>query len=329
MLNPITLPLLSAFILDIFLGDPKGYPHPVKLIGKLIEILDKLFYRASHSPLLQKLMGVALVALVVQLSFGATFVLLYGANLIHPYLSLALSAFLIYTTIAARDLARHSTTIYSAIMEGSPAKAREWLSHIVGRDTANLTEEEIVRATVETVAENTTDGVTAPLFFAAIGGAPLAMAYRAINTMDSMIGHKDEKYLHFGWAAARLDDLANWVPARLTALVLVITAFLISPNGGNTLRIILRDGEKHPSPNAGLLEAGFAGALGVRLGGDNWYNGEKVSYPYVGELLTAFHPVHIRKGVSLMWVVSILFLLGSLMVLEWGNVVPFVKRFIL
>lgn len=328
-MNPVTLPLLAAFLLDILLGDPRGYPHPVKLIGKLIEVLDHLFYRATHSPLLQKLAGGLLVFLVVGISYGAAFLLLYGATKIDPLLAGVLSALLIYTTIAARDLSRHAAAIYDGLMGGSLEKARERLGHIVGRDTASLDESEIVRATVETVAENTTDGVTAPLFFAALGGAPLALAYRAVNTLDSMIGHKDDKYLHFGWAAARLDDLANYLPARITALVLLVTAFLISPNGKNTLTILLRDGRKHPSPNAGLMEAGFAGVLGVRLGGENWYNGEKVLYPFLGEPLVPLHPVHIRKGVSLMWVVSVLFLVLSLIILEWKIFVGFIGTYII
>ncbi len=329
MINPVTLPLLAAFILDILLGDPKGYPHPVKLIGKLIEWLDRLFYSAGRSPLLQRLAGAAVVLLVVGTSYGIAFLLVALAGKIHPLLAAALSALLIYTTIAARDLSGYGSSIYNALMEGDLEKARERLSHIVGRDTAGLEEEELVRATVETLAENTTDGITAPLFFAALGGAPLAMAYRAVNTLDSMMGHKDGKYLHFGWAAARLDDLTNYLPARLTALVLILTSFLISPNGRNALTVLLRDGRKHPSPNAGLLEAGFAGALGVRLGGENWYNGEKVVYPFLGEPLFPLHPVHIRKGMSLMWVVSALFLVFCLIVLEWKSFAGFVKAFII
>ncbi len=328
MLNPITLPLLAAFLLDILLGDPRGYPHPVKLIGKFIEVLDHFFYRAAHSPLLQRMAGALLVLLVVGLSYGMAFLLLYGVAKISTLLAGVLSALLIYTTIAARDLSRHAAAIYDGLMEGNLEGARERLSHIVGRDTASLDESEIVRATVETVAENTTDGVTAPLFFATLGGAPLAMAYRAVNTLDSMIGHKDDRYLHFGWAAARLDDLANYIPARITALVLMITAFLISPNGRNTLSVLLRDGRKHPSPNAGLMEAGFAGILGVRLGGENWYNGEQVIYPFLGEPLAPLHPVHIRKGVSLMWVVSVLSLVLCLIILEWKSFVGFIGTYI-
>ena len=205
------------------------------------------------------------------------------AAVVHPLAGDVVSILIIYTTIAARDLARHSMAVYRSLAAGDLVEARRRVGAIVGRDTDRLDEAGVVRAAVESVAESTVDGVTAPLLFAVVAGPVGAIVYRAVNTLDSMFGHQDERYRQFGWAAARIDDLANYIPARLTAPLMCVAALLLRLRPGSALRTLLRDGRKHASPNAGLTEAAMAGALGVQLGGVNYYDGQPLEKPTIGD----------------------------------------------
>jgi adenosylcobinamide-phosphate synthase len=213
----------------------------------------------------------------------------------------------IYAAIAPRDLARHSMAVYRALGADDLVEARRRVAQIVGRDTDRLDEAGVVRATVESVAESTVDGVTAPLLYAALAGPVGAMVYRAINTLDSMFGHQDDRYCRFGWAAARIDDLANYVPSRCTAPLVCVAAFLLRLRPGASLRTLLRDGRKHASPNAGLTEAAMAGALGVELGGVNYYGGRPLDKPTIGDAIVPLCAGHIRSANAVMFVTAGLF----------------------
>lgn len=272
-----------AFLLDLALGDPRWLPHPVVAMGKLTAGLERLLRRPHHRPGWQRLAGSLVVAAVVGLA-GLCGLLAVGlATAVHPLAGLAVEVFLIFTTLASRSLADHLAPVYRALQRGDLPAARRAVSLVVGRDTAGLDEAEVARAAVESAAESTCDGIVAPLFYAFLGGAPWALAYRAVNTLDSMLGYRDERYRYFGWSAARLDDLANLVPARLSAALLLAAGALHGYDWRRGLRVLRRDARAHPSPNSGYPEAAMAGLLGVRLGGWNRYRGVPSFRPYLGE----------------------------------------------
>jgi adenosylcobinamide-phosphate synthase len=234
------------------------------------------------------------------------------ARAMHPVVADVVSIGIIYTTIAARDLARHSNAVRQALAAGDLPEARRRVAMMVGRDTDHLDEQGIVRGTVESVAESTVDGVTAPLFFAAVAGPVGAMVYRAISTLDSTFGHRNERYLEFGWASAKLDDVANYIPARLTAPLICVAAALTFQRPLASFRTLLRDGGNHDSPNAGLPEAAMAGALGVRLGGLNYYFGRPVSKPAIGEPARKLSRAHIANANAVMFATAAIFLAAVL-----------------
>lgn len=285
--------IVCALLLDALLGDPRSLPHPVRLIGRLAAWAEKRCRgRIAH----EGLAGVAAV-LVVLTGTGMTgWGLLALAARLHPLAGDALAVLMFHFCFAAKDLADHSRAVQHALENGDLPLARQKVAMIVGRDTAHLDEAGIVRATVESVAENIVDGVTAPLFFAFAGGPLAALLYKAINTLDSTFGYKNERYLHFGRAAARLDDAANFLPARLSGLLAVVAAFLLGENGRNAWRILRRDRLAHASPNSGHTEAAVAGGLGLRLGGVNSYFGKPVAKPVIGEALADPHPHHIDRA---------------------------------
>jgi adenosylcobinamide-phosphate synthase len=301
--------VLAAVALDLVLGDPRWLPHPVKTIGWLALRLEPLARRlVPHS----KAAGVV-TAFVVYCTVGAVaWTPIELARLAHPAAADVACVVLIYTSIAARDLARHSMAVLRPLVIGDLDRARRSLSMIVGRDTGQLDEAGVVRAAVESVAESTVDGVTAPLFWAIVAGPVGAIVYRAINTLDSIFGHTSVRYREFGWASARIDDLANYLPARLTAPLVSLAAILLRQRPGQSLRVLLRDGRKHASPNSGLTEAAMAGALGVQLGGASCYGGEPVERPTIGEPLTPLSAAHIRAANRLMFVTAGLFLAAGL-----------------
>lgn len=294
-----------AFLLDQLLGDPAGWPHPVRWIGRAIEFLEALLRRLQ----MDRLAGVLLVLLVTSVTGLAVWGLLQLAIRLHPAVHFAITVLLIYWGLAARGLARHARAVLEPLEKGDLILARQQLALMVGRDTEHLSSEEITAACVESVAENTTDGIVAPLFYVAIGGPIALWVYKAINTLDSMVGYRNPRYVRFGWAAARLDDLANWIPARLMMLLMPLAAVLSGQAGWRALQIAWRDGGRHPSPNAGLAEAAMAGALGVRLGGPSTYGGTLSNKPYLGEPREHLKPVKIRQAVKVMLATSWLMLL--------------------
>lgn len=291
---------IVALIVDLVVGDPDCITHPVIIMGQLIAGTENMLRREQQTAKVQKMAGISLVLITISLSYGLGRILVTITSSIHKNLGIATSIWLISTTIAAKGLRQEAMAIYQLLKTGELDGARRAVGRIVGRDVANLDEASVIRATVESVAENTVDAVTAPLFFAMIGGAPLALAYRAVNTMDSMIGYKNQRYQYFGWAAARLDDMANYIPARLTALLLVLSAALLGLDSKNGWHMLRRDRLKHPSPNSGFPEAAVAGALQIRLGGESSYQGQASFRPYLGEPQQEPIPCHIHQAVRLM-----------------------------
>jgi len=295
-----------AYMLDICIGDPRFLPHPVEGMGRAIEFLEKILRKL---PLNLYLSGGILVVILV----GGTFLLvgkiLSLAFQFNPFLGEAATVFLIYTALSVRDLDKEAKEVYLALEAGDIVMARKKLSLIVGRDTGELDTDEIVRATVETVAENTVDGIISPLFFAFSGGAPLALAFKAVNTLDSMVGHKNERYARFGWASARLDDLANFIPARISALMIPLAATILKRRGKISLFTMVRDRKRSFSPNAGIPEAAFAGALGIALGGITYYRGKKLFVPVKGEDIKPKDPGDILDAIRLMYVTSFITLI--------------------
>lgn len=294
MITPIEL--LLAFLLDSAIGDPRWLPHPVRVIGRAIDRAERMIRSHLKGPSGERLGGVILVAVIVVPAFLiALFITAIARTLpgtIGTVLGSLILVYLVSTTIAVRELIASARLVIHAVSANNIEEARHNLSMIVGRDTQNLSEREILKATMETLAENLSDGIIAPLFYLIIGGLPLAFAYKAINTLDSMVGYKNERYLHLGWAAARLDDIANYLPARITGLLIVAAVFAItlfkkerasSSATRSAFDIMRRDGRNHTSPNSGIPEAAMAGALGIRMGGPSTYGGILVEKPYIGE----------------------------------------------
>jgi len=299
MSQAVWLKVALAFILDLALGDPRWLPHPVVAMGRMTAWLERTVRRPRHPPSVQKAAGALLVTAVVGLSGLFGLAAITAATAVHPLAALAAEVLLIYTTLASRSLADHLMPVHAALLRRDLPAARQAVSLVVGRDTASLDESEVCRAAVETAAESACDGIVAPLFYAFLGGAPLALAYRAVNTLDSMLGYRDERYRHFGWAAARLDDLANLLPARLTAILLAVAGALLGYDGRRALRTVKRDARRHPSPNSGYPEAAMAGLLGVRLGGLNYYRGMPSFRPYLGESAHPLEPGHLPAALAI------------------------------
>ena len=272
--------VLAAVVLDLVLGDPRALPHPVMAIGRLISFLEPRLRRGFGN---ERTAGCALLVTTVGVSYATAALLLVGAYALAPDAGIAVAIYLSWVSLAARSLHLESGKVARALERDDLPGARLALSYIVGRETEQLDEREIVRGAVETVAENTGDGVIAPLCYLMLGGPALAIAYKAVNTLDSMVGYKNERYLRFGWASARFDDLANYLPARLTGMLMVLAAPVCALSGGGAWRIMRRDCRNHSSPNSGFPESAAAGALGVRLGGANRYFGSLVEKPTIGD----------------------------------------------
>ena len=281
-------------MLDLALGDPRWLPHPVAQIGKLITKLELLLrpeLRSEVSSVIEKqkaetrdkVAGILLLLITVASAAGAAWVLLITASLVSGLVEFLLAVAISWTCLAARSLHGESAVVADALAAGEIEKARHFLSYIVGRDTADLNEAEIWRALVETVAENSSDGIIAPLFWLTVGGPVAAMAFKAVSTLDSMVGYRNQRYLNFGWASARMDDLLNFIPARLTALLMIISALPSGLSMAGAFKITLRDRLKHPSPNSAHPKAAAAGALGVRLGGVSTYAGIASTKQFIGD----------------------------------------------
>ena len=310
------LACIIGFLLDCIFGDPAWMYHPIRVIGNLISVLEKglrklLCSRIPASEQEKKnkrevLAGGILWILTVSLAFLVPAVLLFAAGKVHPAVRFLLETFWCYQIFAARCLVGESKKVYQKLKEDDLPGARRAVSMIVGRDTENLTAEGVTKAAVETVAENTSDGVTAPFLFLLIGGAPLGFLYKAVNTMDSMLGYKNEKYLYFGRIPAKMDDVFNYIPARLTAWFMVVAAFLTGMDGENAWKIYLRDKRKHASPNSAQSEAVCAGALDVQLAGDAVYFGKVYKKDYIGDAIRKIEPEDIRRAGKLMYMTTIL-----------------------
>ncbi len=307
---------LLAFFLDTLIGDPRTRFHPVVLMGNLIAFLEKILYRREDSDGRKFFQGAVLVLLVLLISYGIACGILHFSYYLSDLLGTVwveniISALILCFMISPRSLADAGREIHGLLMDGNLQEARRKVGWIVGRDTDRLEVDGVSRAAVETIAENTVDGIISPLFFFVIGGVPLAVLYRAANTMDSMVGYRNEKYLYFGRAAARLDDVLNYIPARITGLLFVFSAWILGFDHRNAFLMMKRDADKHPSPNGGYAEAAVAGAMHIRLGGMNSYFGKESFRAYMGEAIQALAPLHIMGAIRLMYTVTVLFLFIS------------------
>ncbi|MDX9871163.1 MAG: adenosylcobinamide-phosphate synthase CbiB [Clostridia bacterium] len=303
-----TAALGAGFLMDLILGDPTGWPHLVRGMGALIGWLESRFYPLDN----KRLGGALLTLLTLSVCTAVPAVLLYFAFHVSFWLYFFLETLFCWQLLAVKSLRDESGKVYAALREKELDKARKALAMIVGRDTAELDEAGVTRAAVETVAENTSDGMAAPLFYLMLGGAPLGCLYKAANTLDSMIGYKNTRYLEFGRFAAKLDDALNFIPARLCALLMISAAWLCRLDAPGALRIWRRDRLKHASPNSAHPEAVMAGALGIRLAGKAFYFGQLQEKPFIGDDLRPIEPKDIRRSHRLLYVTAGLMLVVAL-----------------
>lgn len=303
-----TYAIIIGFIIDFFVGDPHAIPHPVVAIGKLISFLDRKL-RIGDSDKRDILRGVWTVLIVSAVSIAVPSLILWVMWKIHPVAYLAVNSIMCAQIVAARELVRECSAVEKALEKGDVEGARKAVSYVVGRDTEALDKEGICRAAVETIAENGSDGVIAPLFWMFLFGAVGGFVYKAVNTMDSMLGYKNEKYLYFGRAAARTDDFVNFIPSRISALLMIVSCPLCHLDGKNALRIFRRDRFKHKSPNAAQTESVFAGALNVRLNGPAFYGGVLHEKEYLGDDTRPIAPADIKKSGHLMYTASFMMLI--------------------
>ena len=297
--------VLGGFVLDLLFGDPAWLPHPVVYMGRAISALElRLRARLPRTPQ-GELLGGAILAFCLPVgTFLLTSLVCLGAAALSPWLGLAVQMFWCGQALAAKGLMQESMNVYRELVKDDLPAARKAVSRIVGRDTEALTAEGVTKAAVETVAENASDGVIAPLLYMLLGGAPLALTYKAINTMDSMLGYKNEKYLYFGRAAAKLDDVANYIPSRLAALLWIMAAAFTRNDAKGAWRIWRRDRRNHASPNSAQTESACAGALGVQLAGPAYYFGEYYPKPTIGDPLRPIEPEDILRADRMMYVAS-------------------------
>jgi len=299
---------LAAILIDTFLGDPRSSLHPVVMIGNCIAFWERKLLNPRYSHTLKTITGMLLVILVLGITYSITWWILKLLSQIHPWAEFLGGALLLSLTISPNSLAKAGNEIYHYLVSGDLKQARFKVGWIVGRDTDKLTVPEITRATVETIAENIVDGVISPLFYFIVGGVPLAFLYRAVNTLDSMVGYKNDKYKDFGMCAARVDDLFNYIPARLTALFILLATIVLRFNFIGASKAIWKDAKKHPSPNSGLSEAAVAGALGICLGGLNFYGGIASQRAYMGEAKVPLIPIHIKQTIHIMYITTAFFI---------------------
>jgi adenosylcobinamide-phosphate synthase len=319
MMTPVLF--IAAYTLDWLVGDPAWLPHPVRWMGRMIRRGEKLLRRFVRTPHGEFAGGIFLTVITVG-AFGAgSWCLLFLLESWNTVLEFAASLYLAMTTLATRSLLDEARAVRRFLAGNNLLSARRQVARIVGRDTHDLDESEVARAAIETLAESASDGIIAPMLYLAIGGVPAALAYKAINTLDSMIGHRSERYEFFGKCAARLDDAANFIPARLTGLLLVVSAWSLSLDWHGAWRIMQRDGAKHKSPNAGRPEAAMAGALGVRLGGTNYYDGEPHVGHYLGDTQSTLDVRALQNALRLTACISLLmfalFLSARLLISRW------------
>ncbi len=300
---------MLAFVFDTCIGDPRSRFHPVVLIGNLIGRLEKLLLNTTDGQIKKRCLGLVLVILTLSVVGLITMFLINIALKIDSFLFYILNILLLSFTISPRSLRQAGIEIRDFLLDNDLKNARIKVGWIVGRDTSQLDQRDITRATIETIAENIVDGIISPLFYYFIGGVPLAVLYRAVNTLDSMIAYKNDKYIDFGMAAAKIDDFFNFIPARLTAGMIICVAFFLNLNYKQAYQSILSDAKKHPSPNSGFSEAGVAGALGIQLGGVNYYFGIPSFRAYMGIKTRELVPHDITKAIEIMYGTTIFFLL--------------------
>ena len=302
--------IVIGFILDLIFGDPHSLPHPICLIGNLISFLErnlrKIFGFSNNGLLFG---GGVLVLIVISTCFALPYALLYLAGMVNPWLAFALETLMFYQIFATKCLRDESMKVYYALQKGDLDEARLMLSWIVGRDTKNLSEAEVTKGAVETIAENTADGIIAPMFYMFLGGAPLAFLYKGINTMDSMVGYKNEKYLYFGRCAAKLDDVANFIPARITGLLMIGAAYFLNLDVQGAWKTFWRDRYNHLSPNSAMTESVAAGALNIQLGGGHFYFGKWVHKDTIGDDIRPVKAEDIVATNNLLYMTAILSLI--------------------
>ncbi|RCW50309.1 adenosylcobinamide-phosphate synthase CbiB [Paenibacillus prosopidis] len=307
----------AAIVIDWIVGDPKWPTHPVIWMGRLIRFLESILApeRMIHRPLAVKALGVILTFVTLTFSCAVMWVIIWAADAVHLWLGYAVSAWFISTTIAVKGLKEAAMLVYKPLIAGRLDEARKYVGYIVGRDTAKLDNREASRAAVETVAENTVDALVSPLLFAILGAAPLAMLYRAANTLDSMVGYRNEKYKQFGWCSARVDDVLNFIPARLTGVMLVVLAMVYpGMNAGRAVHAVFAFAHRHPSPNSGIPESAVAGALGIELGGKIVYFGVASERARMGWPIRPLQPDDIVLTVRLLYGVSFILFAGVIAV---------------
>lgn len=303
MTPPDPLVVIGALLLDLTFGDPRWLPHPVVAIGRMIHLLDQGLRKEWLN---ERVAGIVLLTVVVGCSVLCTWGALKSLFLLLPLAGWIGTVLVSATCLASRSLHMESARVASALKAGDLPAARHFLSHIVGRDTEHLEEPEVWRAVIETVAENTSDGIIAPLFWLTVGGPVAAIAYKAVSTLDSMVGYRSERYLRFGWASARMDDVLNYIPARISALLLILSAPLAGCSMLGAARITVRDRLNHPSPNSGHPEAAAAGALGVRFGGEARYHGVVSVKKHIGDPLRQIDAQTYRDMIKLMYISTLL-----------------------
>ncbi len=303
--------ILFGFILDIIFGDPRWFPHPVKAIGYLA-LKFELFFRNHIRN--EKTAGIFFTISIISVAFLLPVSIIFILMLINIYAAGAVAAILIYTSISIKDLKIESMKVYYELKNNNIENARKNLSMIVGRDTKNLNEREIIRATVETISENLVDGIMSPIFFSFIGWAPLAISFKAVNTLDSMVGYKNKKYRYFGTASAKTDDFMNFIPARISLLIIPAAAAMCKKDWKNSYKIAVRDWRKSPSINSGIPESAFAGALGVKLGGNNYYNGIISMKPEIGDTIRPLDKEDIVLALKLVYASSLIFLFFCILI---------------
>ena len=295
------LAFIIGFILDLIIGDPANIPHPIRWIGSLISYVENKIYKDKKSS------GLILVLIVILSVVITTSVIVISAYFISPIIGTAIEAILTCYCLATKSLADESRAVVTSLAKGGITDARKSLSMIVGRDTDNLSEEQVIKATVETVAENTSDGVVAPLIYLCIGGPILGLLYKACNTMDSMVGYKNDRYMNFGFFAAKLDDILNYIPSRICAVLIIISAYIMPGfSGRNSFKIWTRDRKNHKSPNSAQSESAYAGAMNLKLAGGAYYFGKWVEKPFIGDEVKKIDRDDVNRSHILLYATSIL-----------------------
>ena len=302
----LVIKIWIAYVLDLIFGDPQNIIHPVQIIGKMINIGEKsLLGKKYKSDRKYKFFaGMILNITVISLTYGITYLIRRISE--NSIIFTVAEIYLMYTIFSINSLAREGNRVYNILKEGNIERARKDLSYLVSRDTETMDEKMIIRSTMETISENTVDGIVAPMLYMFLGGLPLSMTYKAINTFDSMVGYKNEKYMDFGKFSAKLDDVANFIPARITGILIVIASMILGYDYKNSLKIFIRDRKNHSSPNSGHAEAGVAGALGVQFGGRVSYFGKEVDKPVIGDKIKNFELEDIKKNIKIMYATSFL-----------------------